>query len=319
MLALGLDIGGTKCAAVIGSYEKGECRVLAKEKIPTASFSSPDALLSVLFEKAEQLLSCLSLNRKDLVGVGISCGGPLDPQQGVILSPPNLPGWDHVPIVEKTAARFSLPAFLANDADASALAEWRFGAGKGSRNLVFLTFGTGMGAGLILNGRLYTGANGMAGEIGHIRLRKDGPQGYGKAGSFEGFCSGGGLAGSAVYYTPLLRERGVDSPLMKTKPTAREIAMAAENGDPFARFLMKNCAEKLGEGLAILIDLLNPEKIVIGSIYARNQAFFEEQTLPVLRREALSRSLCACEIVPAALGEAIGDLAALSVIFSKEI
>ena len=318
MFGLGLDIGGTKCAAVIGCYENGACRVLEKETIDTASYLTPDALLAELYRRANHLLLRTGLAKESLCGVGISCGGPLDPQRGLILSPPNLPGWDRVPIVEKTAACFSLPVFLANDADASALAEWKFGAGQGCRNMIFLTFGTGMGAGLILNGSLYTGACGMAGEVGHVRLGEDGPEGYGKNGSFEGFCSGGGLAKSAVYYAQAMREKGMDSPLLEKTPTAREIACAAEKGDPYALFLLKNCAHRLGEGLSILIDLLNPEKIVIGSIYARNRTFFERETLPVVRREALSRSLNACEILPAALGEAIGDFASLSVIFARE-
>ena len=108
--------------------------------------------------------------------------------------PPNHPGWDAVPVTEYISERLSVPAFLQNDANACTVAEWKFGAGKGTRNLIFLTFGTGLGAGLILDGRLYEDANGLAGEAGHIRLAENGPLGYGKFGSFEGFCSGGAAA-----------------------------------------------------------------------------------------------------------------------------
>ena len=118
----------------------------------------------------------------------------MDSARGIIREPPNLPGWVDVPITDMLTARLGLPAALCNDANACALAEWRFGAGKGTRNMVFLTFGTGMGAGLILDGRLYAGTCDAAGEIGHMRLAPDGPVGFFKAGSFEGFCSGGGLA-----------------------------------------------------------------------------------------------------------------------------
>src|SRR5690606_15592063 len=128
-----------------------------------------------------------------LAAIGISCGGPLDSRRGVILSPPNLPGWDRIPVVEVFQQAFKVPVALQNDANAGALAEWLWGAGRGSHNMIFLTFGTGMGAGLILNGQLYSGTNDLAGEVGHIRLAPDGPVGYGKAGSFEGFCSGGGI------------------------------------------------------------------------------------------------------------------------------
>ena len=110
------------------------------------------------------------------------------------MCPPNLPDWDNVPLVEMTEKRLGIKTILQNDANACAVAEWKFGAGRGTRNMVFLTFGTGMGAGLILDGRLYSGTNDMAGEVGHIRLAPKGPLGYGKKGSFEGFCSGGGIA-----------------------------------------------------------------------------------------------------------------------------
>ena len=128
------------------------------------------------------------------MAIGITCGGPLDSKKGLIMSPPNLPKWDKIPITKIIEDNFNVPVFLQNDANACALAEWRFGAGKGTNNMIFLTFGTGLGAGLILDGRLYAGTNNLAGEIGHIRLAKDGPLGYDKKGSFEGFCSGAGIA-----------------------------------------------------------------------------------------------------------------------------
>ena len=135
-----------------------------------------------------------------LDGIGVSCGGPLNSETGVILSPPHLPGWDRVPIVEWLTREFQVRARLQNDANAGALAEWRYGSGRGLRNVIFCTFGTGFGAGLVLNGRLYTGTNDMAGEVGHVRLRSDGPVGYGKRGSVDGCCSGSGIAQLARQY-----------------------------------------------------------------------------------------------------------------------
>ena len=181
-LYLGLDLGGTKCALVTGTKD---CRVLSRDEIRTADFPDWRDALDALLRRAP---------RGPFRAVGVSCGGPLDPSRGLILSPPNLPGWDDVPIVQTLEERLGAPAFLQNDANACALAEWRFGAGKGCENMIFLTFGTGFGAGLILDGRLYTGTNDMAGEVGHVRAEKDGPEGYGKRGSFEGFCSGAGAS-----------------------------------------------------------------------------------------------------------------------------
>jgi glucokinase len=207
---------------------------------------------------------------------------------------------------------------LQNDANAGALAEWQWGAGRGCRNLIFLTFGTGMGAGLILDGRLYTGTNDMAGEVGHIRLAPDGPEGYGKAGSFEGFCSGGGIARLARSMAEAELARG-GSPGFSPTPadlpsiTAASVGAAAERGDALAKEIYEIAGRQLGRALAILLDLLNPERIVIGSIYARQPAFLAPYMFETLREEALPRALAACEVVPAALGERTGVLASVAV------
>ena len=279
----GLDIGGTKCALVTGTED---CRVLTRHAVATRDFERWQDVLEALLAQAPA---------ETPTAVGISCGGPLDSRRGRILSPPNLPGWDDVPIVDWLKTRLGAPVFLQNDANACALAEWRFGAGRGCENMIFLTFGTGFGAGLILNGRLYAGTNDMAGEIGHVRAEKDGPVGYGKRGSFEGFCSGGGIAQLAG------------------GKSAREVVELAGAGDARMRAVLSESARRLGACLALLIDLFNPERIVIGSIYARAERWFRETALQVVRREALGRSCQACSILPAQLGEAIGDMAALSV------
>ena len=279
----GLDIGGTKCALVTGTED---CQVLSRCAVATADFASWQSLLEALLAQAPQ---------EAPAAIGVSCGGPLDSRNGRILSPPNLPGWDDVPIVEWLKSRVGAPAFLQNDANACALAEWRFGAGKGCENMVFLTFGTGFGAGLILDGRLYSGTNDMAGEVGHVRAAADGPVGYGKAGSYEGFCSGGGIRQLAG---------GV---------SAKEAVARAEAGDAQMQAVLEKSAQRLGACLAMLIDLLNPQKIVIGSIYARAEKWFRETALRVIEEEALIYPRQVCSIVPAALGDAIGDVAALTV------
>ena len=145
-------------------------------------------MIEKLIEMADTILD------KTPDSIGISCGGPLDSRRGVIMGPPNLPGWDDVYIVRQIENHYGVQAHLQNDANACAVAEWKFGAGRGKQNVVFMTFGTGLGAGLILDGKLYSGTNDNAGELGHIRLDRFGPVGFGKAGSFEGFCSGRRIA-----------------------------------------------------------------------------------------------------------------------------
>lgn len=279
----GLDIGGTKCAFLKGNL-KGE--ILFRKEVATQSYPAWETLLLELLPP---------VNEKKPLAIGVSCGGPVNSKTGMILSPPNLPGWDEVPITGWLQSRYGVPAVLQNDADAGAMAEWRFGAGEGCENMVFLTFGTGFGAGLILNGRLYSGTNGMAGEIGHIRAAETGPVGYNKAGSFEGFCSGGGIA------------------QLSGGISAKEVVERAEKGDEQMEKVLFQSAVYLGRAVALLTDLLNPEKIVIGSIFARAEKWFREPMEQVFAEEALSHSRAVCQIVPAQLGDKIGDIAALSV------
>ncbi len=289
---IGFDIGGTKCAVVLGD---GGGKILDRAAFPTAATGDWRAVLTKMCDEAERLLK-----GKTLRAVGISCGGPLDHRRGVIYSPPNLPGWDEVPATQFVKARLNTPTFLQNDANACALAEWRYGAAKGTRDAIFLTFGTGLGAGLILGGRLYEGASGLAGEVGHIRLTEDGPMGYGKSGSFEGYCSGGGLSRLAAMR-------------MGREMSAQELAERADMGDEAARGVYQESARMLGRGLAILIDVLNPETIVIGSVFARAEKYFREEMERVLKDEALPTAVEQCRIVPSALGDRLGDVAALAV------
>jgi glucokinase len=175
-----------------------------------------------------------------------------------------------------------------------------------------------MGAGLILNGQLYAGANDMAGEVGHVRLAEDGPVGYGKAGSFEGFCSGGGIAQLARTLAAERLQSGLVPlycPTLADLPqvTAGKVGEAAQRGDAPALEVFETVGRYLGRGLALLVDILNPERIIIGSIYGRQRSILEPIALRVLREEALPHSLAACQIVPAGLGERVGDYASLSI------
>lgn len=310
----GVDIGGTKCAVCVGQAQPGGVVVLGKRRFLTPP--APGLALERIGAELADLLAELKLPNP--AAVGIACGGPLDSQRGLVLSPPNLPNWDHIDVLTPLRARFGVPVGLQNDANACALAEWRWGAGRGCRNMVFLTFGTGMGSGLILDGRLYAGTNDNAGEVGHWRLEADGPTGYGKAGSFEGFCSGGGIAQLARSLAAAALRAGraprfCPTPDVLAQVTAESVAQAAHQGDELALQVFDTVAQHLGRGLALLVDVLNPERIVIGSIYTRQHSLLAEKTLAVLRQEALPLALAVCQVVPAGLGEAVGDLAALSV------
>lgn len=315
---LGIDIGGTKCAVILGraDCEKTEDIILDKIKFATDVKRGWREIVNELTESAALILSRNGITdpANAVRGIGISCGGPLDSAKGTVNRPPNLPDWDGVPIVKIFRDRFGVPVVLQNDANACAVAEWKLGAGRGMKNMIFLTFGTGMGAGLILDGKLYSGTNDLAGEVGHIRLADDGPEGYGKKGSFEGFCSGGGIAGLGKMLLDKAKKNGVKTVLKENDISAKTIAEAALSGDETAKAVYAECAKRLGQALAIFVDILNPEAIVIGSIFARNEEFFASAVSEIIRAEALPASAAACKVLPAQLGEHIGDFAALGLV-----
>jgi glucokinase len=305
---IGIDIGGTKCAAVLGDSDG---KVLEKVKIPTGS---AETTIGILLDASEKMIK---ESAQAVKSVGISCGGPLDPVRGIIQSPPNLPGWDDIKVTDMFEKRLGIPAYLCNDANACALAEWKFGAGKGTKNMVFLTFGTGMGAGIIIDGKIYNGANGNAGEVGHIRLAEHGPVGYGKEGSFEGFSSGGGIAMLAKTAAIEKLQQGKKTAYCSSygeldSITAKSVADAARAGDETAVAVYKTSAQMLGMGLSLLVDILNPEVIVIGSIYQRSHDLIEKYMDDVMRRECLTQTYSAVKVLPALLGDEIGDIAALT-------
>ena len=316
---IGVDVGGTKSAVVLGERRgDGEVTVLERLAFATETGRGPEHAHEAFRERARALVDRSEEDGAAARAVGVSCGGPLDSRRGLVLSPPNLPGWDRIPVVEILEKETSLPTRLENDANAGALAEWLFGAGRGARNVVFCTMGTGFGTGMILDGRLYSGTNDNAGELGHVRLAGDGPAGYGKRGSVEGFCSGGGIAQLAHAHAVERLQRGETVGFCRSiaeagQVTAKDVGEAAEAGDPAARELLAHVGRRLGQALATLIDIVNPERIVLGSIFARQHAFIWPECERVLREEALGQALEVCRVVPAELGESIGDLAALAV------
>ncbi len=309
----GLDIGGTKCAVSLGKLVEDQVQIIEKVK-----FSTPNTPQTAINDMKTTLDKLIEKNNVQVNAIGISCGGPLNSRKGVILSPPNLPGWDHIEIVSFFESAYTIPVALQNDANAGALAEWNWGAGKGCENMIFLTFGTGMGAGLILNSQLYAGTNDLAGEVGHIRLAENGPVGFGKAGSFEGFCSGGGIAKLAMSMAETAITEGTPPAFCSSieelpSLTTQLVGEAAQEGDVLALEVFSIVGKRLGRGVSTLIDILNPEKVVIGSIYGRQLEILESIVHEELKKETIDLSLTVCDILPASLGEKIGDYASLSV------
>ena len=298
-LYIGVDIGGTKTAVSLGTKDT---HIIQKIKFSTKK--DPYKVLEEIATSIETLQIVAEKREQTIVSIGISCGGPLDREKGIILSPPNLSSWDRIKVVEWLTMRFHIPTFLENDANACALAEWYSGNGKGKKHLIFLTFGTGLGAGLILNNHLYVGKNGLAGEIGHIRMAENGPYCYHKKGSWESFCSGSGLK---ELYRMLYNE----------EKSGKEICDLADNKDEKALYVIQQSATYLGKGIALLIDIFDPECIIIGSIYTRSEHLFFSTMMESVTKEALPESLQGCTILPSLLKEELGDIAALAVAINR--
>ncbi|HEU4983003.1 MAG TPA: ROK family protein [Acidobacteriaceae bacterium] len=311
-MLVGVDIGGTKTAVTIAEELP---RILFREEFPTQPDQGPEHAL----QKIHELIECglKRVGKPSSFRIGVSCGGPLDRVRGVIQSPPNLPNWNDVRIKDILEERFHVPCLVENDANAGAVAEHRYGAGQGCQNVIFLTMGTGFGAGLILNGELYRGANELAGEIGHLRLTETGPVGYGKAGSVEGWASGRGMALHAADAVAAAIESGTHTSLSENhhlqQLTAQMVGDAAAQGDAVAQQIIRKTGERLGETLAILVDLLNPERIIIGGLALRLGDLLFDPALNSMRREALPQSGKTCMVVRAGLGKQIGDISALCV------
>ena len=313
---LGVDIGGTKCMVCLGeASDNGEIAILKKVRFETDPDNPEQSMEHIADELAKMLEGYEGGNP---VAIGVSVGGYVDSKNGVIVSTPVIPMLKNYPIGEMLSKRFGAPAFVQNDANACALAEWKYGAGKGCNDMVFLTCGTGLGAGLILNGKIYEGACSNAGEVGHIRLSSIGPVGCGKAGSFEGFCSGAGIAQFA-------QTRALEA-LQSSKPfafaptvqsvasiSAKTLAESAKSGDKDALKIFSQVGEYLGKGLAIIVDILNPQRIVLGSVYERCEDLLKESMKKALFEEAQYASASAVEILPAKLGDDIGLYAAFAI------
>ena len=297
---LGLDIGGTRTAVVLGDRTGN---ILRRSEFAT----HPERGFEPAFAELCQYIAAIRAHAAkpspppDVLSVSI--GGPLEIETGIIHSPPNLPGWDNIPLKTLLQERTGLPVYIEHDGNAGALAEWYFGAARGARNVIFLTMGTGFGGGLILNGQLYRGTTDLAGEVGHLRLAETGPVAFGKAGSWEGLCGGAGIARRAAQRFPARWGPGT--------VTVRGLAQLAQTGDADARTIFAEVGRDLGRGLAILLDVLNPEVIVIGSLAVRLGELVLQPARDELTREALPGAVAACRIVPAGLGERLGDLAAL--------
>jgi glucokinase len=308
---IGVDIGGTslRAARFVGQHHIPEHKTKRSTQPTHGRDDTLDRLEQVIREVAPADL-------RQVRGVGIGSPGPLDPYKGVVIEAPNIPGWDNLPLQTIMQERLGRPVFIGNDANLAALGEWKFGAGRGQRDVLYMTISTGIGGGVISNGKLILGARGLATEVGHIQVLPDGPLcGCGQRGHLEALASGPAIARIA-------RERLEKGAVGQTKildlvngdlasVTAVVIGQAAQAGDEFACRLFAEAGESIGTALANLLHLFNPSIVILGGGVSMMGDLLFEPIRAAVRRYSMNELYWRdCPIVPAALGDDAGLIGA---------
>lgn len=316
---VGIDIGGTKLATVVADSTG---HILGKVRKPTLAEKGPEYALGLLFDMVRETVRLSGLEQTAISAIGVSCGGPLDTKTGIVYSPPNLPGWDALPLKAKLESEFQVPVTIENDANASALAEFRFGGGQNYNAVLYMTMSTGIGGGIVLDGEIYHGANDSAGEVGHQILLPDGPLcGCGKRGCLEALCSGPAIARRAQ---ATIRKQLADEKASTTMLTfadgqiedvkSEHVLEAARTGDALALELVSETAYYMGWGIANLVNVLNPDIVLLGTIAIAAGDLLLNPIRETVSKFAMTRPAAAVEIAPAQLGDALGDLAAVALV-----
>jgi glucokinase len=300
---LALDIGGTKLAAGVVDADGSVRSFLV---VPSEPERGPDATLGRLFDLARRAAEASDVDWADVQAVGIGCGGPLDAERGVLLAPPHLPGWRDVPVGALAEREFGRPVTLENDATAAAAGEHRWGAGAGTRNMVYLTISTGVGGGAVIDGRLYRGARGNGGELGHVTVDWRGRpcRGCGRRGCLEAYVSGTSIAERA-------RELGLDL------ATAEEVASAAAAGDEGASRVWDETVEALACGLTSIVNLFEPELVVVGGGVSRSGEQLLGPVRELVRAAAMRPAGEGVEIVASPLGDRVGVVGAAAIVYDR--
>lgn len=307
---IGIDVGGTNVKIALVD-ENG--KIIYSNSVPTYAKMGYEYTVNNIKQAIKDLMKETNTDSKTIEGIGFDFPGQVDYKTGVVKLAPNIPGWVNVPIAQMIEDEFHIPTRIDNDVRCAALGEMKFGAGQGCENFVCITVGTGIGSGLVVNGKLVRGASNAAGEIGHIKLQmKDGPIcGCGDTGCLEAFASGPSIVAMAQDYikggksTKFRELAGVDNEI-----TPYIVAKAAEEGDPVAKRIFEIVGEYIGIGLTSVINLLNPEKVIIGGGVAEAGDLLLNPIRKTIKERAMVVAGSAVEIVPAQLGNSAGVIGA---------
>ena len=305
---IGVDVGGTNVKIALVSDEG---KIIYSNSIPTRAEMGYEYTVNSMKEAIRELFKETKLGAKDIEGIGFGFPGQIDCQKGIVRLAPNIPGWVNVPIAEIMEKEFGIPTRVDNDVRTAALGELNYGAGVGCQNLVCITVGTGIGSGLVINGKLVRGASNAAGELGHIKLNMQGGPlcGCGDRGCLEAYASGPSIVAMAEEYIKggkSTRYRELANPEI----TPYIVSVAAQEGDPVAKQIFKIMGEYIGMGLTSVVNLLNPEKIIIGGGVAAAGDILFDSIKETIAKRAMTIQKEAVEIVPAQLGTNAGVIGA---------
>jgi glucokinase len=309
-IRIAVDLGGTHIRAA--AYRQNETLPLKHKKIKTRSKDE------TIFERLLRLIETVTPKNETLAAIGVASPGPLNAHRGVIINSPNLPEWKIFPLVEKLQQHFGCPVHLGNDADLAALGEWRYGAGRGHNDLLYLTISTGVGGGVISGGNLIQGREGLAAELGHVIVQAGGDIcSCGKRGHLEAYASGTAIA---KYVEDQLKDPSTESSLRSSaKRTAEEIAAAARHGDALALSAFQRAGKYLGIGVASFLHIFNPSVVIFGGGVSTSGDLLFTPFYASLKKEIFSPPyLENLQITTAALGDDAGLLGALALLEMKE-
>jgi glucokinase len=315
---LAIDLGGTKiiAAAVLSTGE-----IISRKYSLTLADEGPRPVINRLSSAVAETMAQARLKTSDIAGIGIAAAGIIDTKEGIVTTSPNLSGWRDVPLRDIIAERLGLTTYLINDASAAALGEHRFGAGRGVDNLIYLTVSTGIGGGIIIDGELYLGADGCAGEIGHMIIETHGPQcNCGKFGCLEALASGSAMTRESVRRL----NQGEKSSIIELVDgrlegiTAETVSLAARQGDSLACDIVARAANYLGIGLANLVNIFNPELIVIGGGVSKMGNMLLAPARKAVRELAFKLPARTARIVRARLGSNAGIIGAAVYAFEQQ-
>jgi glucokinase len=311
----GVDLGATKILSLIVD-ESG--KVLAEDLRPTEGATGPDAVIGHMVDSLRQAV--VSAGGVRLAAIGVDAPGPIDYPRGIVTSPPNLPGWHDVPLASIIGKEFGLPCVLENDANAAALAEHRWGSGRGSQHMVFLTVSSGIGGGIIAKGELYRGASGAAGEVGHMTINMSGPRCHcGRRGCLEMYASGIAIARVAQQFIRRNPKSSLAKAVGKQPLTGKLVHDAADAGDKNAQEIIRAAGRALGVGLASLINVFNPQVIVLDGSLTKIGDLYLKPAFERARQESFEISWNDVRIVVGELGDRSAALGAAAVAMDSEL